>query len=487
MMRRMLKCIRKLLEAVIIVMVMRSRSSSSATAAKTDPVELQAIYAMMAATGNAWATTVPDVCEKSGRWHGIECMQDGEIFHVVALSFGLVTDRATAFPACAPDATISPAVGNLTHLRKLSYFACCAANPQPIPREIGLLGATLETLHLRSNGHIGALPPELAALTKLRTLDVHGNALTGTMPVWLSSLAALQVVDVSENAFRGELAAAAFHNLERLVILDASANRLGGAVPASIGRLTALKKLDFSDNNLTGAIPAPVGELRSLLSLNLARNALTAPLPTSLAALVNLKSMDLGGNRFRESIPAWFGNLRSLEGLVLSGAEFSGAIPSELGLLRNLRALFLDSNKLTGAIPEALGGLDRVYELALSDNLLAGPVPFSVSFVSRLGRRLRLENNDGLCYEFQAVALLTSGSRATSTIRPFPLLQICSNASSSNQSGDVSSDSQHPSPVVPSYPALQPSSSCSTATKHFWFFVVFLVILSRLQCSAPVC
>jgi hypothetical protein len=242
-MTSMFKCVRnffELLLAMIIVMVM-NRSCFVAMAARTDPVELQAVYAMMAATGNAWATGIPDVCVKSGRWHGIECAQDGDLFHVVGLSFGLVTDHMTAFPACATDSTISPAVANLTHLRKLSYFACCTANPQPIPREIGLLSSTLELLHLRNNGHAGALPPELAALTKLRTLDFHGNSLTGTMPAWLSSLTALQVLDMSDNDFQGELDAATFSNLDRLVILDASAHRLAGALPDSIGQLRALK------------------------------------------------------------------------------------------------------------------------------------------------------------------------------------------------------------------------------------------------------
>ncbi|KAG0589587.1 hypothetical protein KC19_1G032100 [Ceratodon purpureus] len=491
MVRIMFKWIRDLFEfllAMIIVMVM-SGSECVAMAARTDPVELQAVYATMVATGNDWVTSIPDVCVKSGRWHGIECEQDGEFFHVVGLSFGLVTDHSTAFPACGTDSTISPAVANLTHLRKLSYFGCCTANPQPIPSEIGLLSATLETLHLRSNGHVGALPPELATLTKLQTFDVRRNTLTGKMPIWLSSLTQLQVVDMSDNSFEGELDAASFFNLERLVILDASANRLVGTLPDSIGQLKALKKLDLSNNNLTGAIPATVGDLSNLLTLNLAQNALTGPLPTSLGGLEDLKSLDLSRNRFREPIPDSFGSLRSLDGLVLSGAEFTGAIPSSLGSLRNLRALFLDGNKLTGAIPPALAGLDRVYELGLNGNLLSGPVPFSASFVSRLGRRLRLQNNDGLCYEFQAAKSLTSGAEGSLTIRPadpHPLLQICTN--SGKQRADPPSDSERPSPVVPSTgswnPAFESSSSCSQASafqaaKHVWFFVVLIGTVSR--------
>lgn len=494
----MLKWNRVFIECLLVVNIVmwheegnQSSRNRCIAMARTDPVELQAVYAMMAATGNTWAASIPDVCVKSGRWHGIECAPDREFYHVVGLSFGLVSDQATAFPACAPDSTISPAVANLTHLKKLSYFACCTDNPQPIPREIGQLSATLETLHLRSNGHVGALPPELASLAKLRTLDVHGNSLTDTMPVWLSSLTALQVVDMSDNAFQGQVDAETFVNLERLIIFDASANRLAGAIPDSINRLRALKKLDLSYNNFTDAIPATVGDLENLLALNLAHNALTGPLPTSFGGLQNLKSMDLQGNHFQGPIPASFGRLRSLEGLVLSGAQFRGPIPSSLGSLTNLRALFLDGNQLTGAIPPALGGLPRVYEMELSRNLLAGPVPFSASFVSRLGRRLRLEHNKALCFEFQATNnSLRSAQGATiqPAVQP-PLFSICRGSKSNNQSVDTSNSELHPElhpPPVPStaswMPASEPSSSGSTslpafhASKHTCI-MVFLVTI----------
>lgn len=467
-----------------------------AMAARTDPVELQAVYAMMAATGNGWAASIPDVCVKSGRWHGIECVQDGDYYHVVELSFGLVTDQATAFPSCAQHSFISPAVANLTHLRKLGYFACCMENPQRIPSEIGRLGDSLEALHLRNNGHVGIIPEELAGLIKLRTFDVHGNSLAGTMPIWLSSLTELEAMDISDNTFGGEIDGRTFDNLERLTVFDASDNEFVGALPDSIGRLRTLQKLDLSYNNFTGAIPTTIGDLSRLLSLNLAHNRFSGPLPETMSNLSNLKSLDLQRNCFRVPIPASLGKLVKLEGLVLSGSEFVGPIPSSFGSLSNIRALFLDGNKLTGTIPPALGDLTRVYELELSSNLLAGPVPFSSSFVSRLGRRLRLQNNEGLCYEFKTADSLTSDPG--STIRPSeqpPQLKICSSSSSNNQSVGSSEffpPSHHPSIALDSVapagslkPAFEPSSACSRisylsyhAVKCFWF-MTFLVIMSR--------
>jgi len=76
--------------------------------------------------------------------------------------------------------------------------------------------------------------------------------------------------------------------------LDVSDNRIGGALPAEIGRLTALRILDASGNAMTG-VPAEVGRLSELRRLDLSDNALTG-LPHELAGLKNLVTLDLRGN-----------------------------------------------------------------------------------------------------------------------------------------------------------------------------------------------
>ncbi|MCD9638476.1 hypothetical protein HAX54_022476 [Datura stramonium] len=86
--------------------------------ARTDPREQEAVYDVMRATGNDWATDIPDVCR--GRWHGIECMPDNDnVYHVVSLSFGALSDD-TAFPTCdSTNSFISPSITKLPHLRTI--------------------------------------------------------------------------------------------------------------------------------------------------------------------------------------------------------------------------------------------------------------------------------------------------------------------------------------------------------------------------------
>jgi Leucine-rich repeat (LRR) protein len=81
---------------------------------------------------------------------------------------------------------------------------------------------------------------------------------------------------------------------EELVELDISGNRIGGALPAEIGRLSGLRVLDASGNRMTG-VPAEIGRLAQLRLLDLSDNALTG-LPHELADLKRLETLDLRGN-----------------------------------------------------------------------------------------------------------------------------------------------------------------------------------------------
>ena len=156
-------------------------SMNNDNGARTDPNEQEAVYDIMRATGNDWATDIPDVCR--GRWHGIECMPDKDkVFHIVSLSFGALSDD-TAFPTCDPTRSyISRSITKLPHLRTLFFYRCLTNNPQPIPSFLGLLGSTLQNLVLRENGHVGHIPIELGNLTRLRVLDIHKNNLNGSIP-----------------------------------------------------------------------------------------------------------------------------------------------------------------------------------------------------------------------------------------------------------------------------------------------------------------
>ncbi|KAF6158225.1 hypothetical protein GIB67_015019 [Kingdonia uniflora] len=371
--------------------------SMSKSSARTDPREQEAVYDIMRATGNEWATEIPDVCR--GRWHGIECMPDkDDVYHVVSLSFGTLSDD-TAFPTCDQrHSYISPSLTKLPHIRTLFFYRCFSYNPKPIPNFLGQLGSTLKTLVLRENGHVGPIPIELGNLTHLKVLDFHKNNLNCTVPASLARLTGLRSLDLSGNRLTGPIPDFSYPVLN---VLDLSQNHFTGSIPFTIGHCPSLVKLDLSRNRFIGLIPESVQALQSLALLDLSYNQLSGPLPAALGSLNSLESLVLKGNPMGSTlIPSdGFNGLKNLMTLILSNMLLHGPIPESLIRLPNLRVLHLDRNRLNGSIPGSFKEFKGLSELRLNDNELTGPIPFKRDTIWKMGRKLRLYNNSGLCYD----------------------------------------------------------------------------------------
>ncbi|XP_010538000.1 PREDICTED: protein TOO MANY MOUTHS [Tarenaya hassleriana] len=363
--------------------------------ARTDPDEQDAVYDIMRATGNDWASSIPDVCR--GRWHGIECMPDQDnVFHVVSLSFGALSDD-TAFPTCDPERSyVSESLTRLKHIKALFFYRCFTRAPQRIPSFLGLLGSSLQTLVLRDNGLLGPIPDELGNLTSLRVLDLHRNNLNGSIPLSFHRLTRLSSLDLSGNKLTGYVPG---FSLPLLNILDLNRNLLIGTVPSSLSSCRSLIKIDFSRNRLTGPIPELIDRLKELILLDLSYNRLSGPFPSSLQGLTSLQALILKGNRrFRTTLAEdMFRGLKSLMILVLSDMNLQGSIPKSIAGMSSLRVVHLDGNNLTGSIPMELGNVKHLSELSLDNNRLTGQIPFEREMVWRMRRKLRLYNNSGLC------------------------------------------------------------------------------------------
>lgn len=366
---------------------------------RTDAHEQKAVYDIMLATGNPWATEIPDVCR--GRWHGIECMPDKDnIYHVVSLSFGALSDD-TAFPTCDPArAYISESITKLPYLRTLFFYRCLSNTPQPIPSFLGRLGPSIQTLVLRENGLIGPIPSELGNLTKLRILDLSKNNLNGSIPMSLSHINGLRSLDLSGNRLMGQIPNSGFPSLN---ILDFNQNLLTGPIPPSLGLSQSLIKLDLSRNRLSGPIPDSILGLKDLILMDLSFNRLTGPFPNSFKNLQSLQALILKGNPMTSTtIPN-----NSLEGLdnlvtlILSNMKLQGPIPTSLTRLSKIRVIHLDDNKLNGSIPESFRGLKYLNELRINNNQLNGPLPIDKDMLWKMGRKLRLYNNSGVCFKYE--------------------------------------------------------------------------------------
>ncbi|KAF3451296.1 hypothetical protein FNV43_RR07391 [Rhamnella rubrinervis] len=132
---------------------------------------------------DGWDINSVDPCT----WNMVGCSIEGFVISLEMTSMGL-------------SGTLSPSIGNLSHLRTMLL-----QNNQitgPIPAEIGKL-LEIHTLDLSGNQFVGEIPSSLGFLTHLSYLRLSRNNLTGQIPKLVASLATLSFLDLSFNNLSG--------------------------------------------------------------------------------------------------------------------------------------------------------------------------------------------------------------------------------------------------------------------------------------------
>ncbi|XP_038714349.1 piriformospora indica-insensitive protein 2 isoform X2 [Tripterygium wilfordii] len=207
--------------------------------------------------------------------------------------------------------------------------------------------------------------------------------------------------------------------LEQLVFIDNPA--LVGSLSGFNGNFTNLKRIVITGNGLSGNIPGWVGDSANLVELTLSRNQLTSAVLMSFSKLKKmprLRELHLSGNSLGGKIPEIWKNLGGIKGIGFSNMGLVGTIPASMGLyLRNLSYLGLDNNQLEGTVPMELGFLEFSSEINLENNNLSGRVPFT----ARVGEKLKLQGNPGLCVDGEDLGKVKNGS-----------LKLCNNAKLAN-------------------------------------------------------
>ncbi|PIN04058.1 Ras suppressor protein (contains leucine-rich repeats) [Handroanthus impetiginosus] len=341
-----------------------------------------------------WAQTHPLPCTETP-WPGVECelLEETSIFHVTKIHIG--EDILT--PPCKKSAKISQSLLKLPYLRTLSLISCFTESQVVLTKQ--LLGSLsfLEHLALESNPTLsGEIPSSISNLAYLNTLCLSQNNLSGEIPKEIGGLVNLKQLDLSHNSLSG-LIPEEIGSLEKLEILDLSWNLLQEMVPSSISRLQLIEKIDLSSNKLQGKLPPELGKLKTLVLLDLSHNFLSGPIPENLSNLQKLEYLIMEDNPLNARIPSFLGSLTQLTVLSFSGCGLIGSIPTTFSSLTNLTALSLDNNSLNGTVPPELGTLPRLDTLNLSRNQLIGELTFPQAFMNRLGQRLDIRENNGLC------------------------------------------------------------------------------------------
>ncbi len=245
----------------------------------------------------------------------------------------------------------------------------------------------LTNLDFSNNGGLGGSLAPIGNLTKLKVIRLPNNQVSGGLPSNINKLTDLLVLDVSNNLLAGNLPTG-ISNLTKLVTLNLSGNAFTGSLP-TMTALKALKTLDVSDNSLSGVIAGlGIGALTNLELLGLGNNEFTGPIFGGVVNLVKLKKLDMGNNQFDGSVPADIGNLVALTELDLSNNQLSGALPATISGLVNLTTALFNDNQFDGTVP-GLSGFTKLNTLALQNNNLSGLPNLSASSVANLS----VENN----------------------------------------------------------------------------------------------
>ncbi|KAK1661627.1 hypothetical protein QYE76_049786 [Lolium multiflorum] len=267
---------------------------------------------------------------------------------------------------CSWEGALSPALGNLTFLRKLDL--------------------SYNWLH-------GEIPASLGRLRRLQRLYLYDNSFSGTLPVNLSSCISMTTMGLHDNKLGGCIPAELGEKLVSLAALWLSNNSFTGPIPASLGNLSYLQDLQLNNNHLVGSIPAGLGSIRRMQRFSLFNNNLAGTIPPSLYNWSSIESFDVGKNMLYGSIPDDIGNkFLKMSGFGLGGNQFTGTIPSSISNLSSLTILGLSGNKFSGSVPTTLGRLGALQSLSLSDNKLEVNDNKGWEFITSLANCSQLQN-----------------------------------------------------------------------------------------------
>ncbi|KAK1412148.1 hypothetical protein QVD17_33159 [Tagetes erecta] len=392
---------------VLLHVVMLFNVGDSGEMVSMEDGELLGLFEVMGSLLDdpTWAQMHPQPCTETP-WPGVQCelmvQEDGQqdysptIFHVTKIHIG--NDILT--PPCKPNATLSSkGLMKLPYLKTLSLFNCFNVTPVSLTSSLfeNSSLSSLEHLALVSNpGLHGTIPSSLGYLQSLRVLSLSQNMLSGEIPQEICGLVNLQQLDLSYNHLTGSIPQE-IGKMKSLTIFDLSYNMLGGQLPSSFGQLQSLQKIDLGSNELGGRVPQEVGNMSRLVLFDLSHNFLIGPLPESLSGLKQLEYLVIQDNPINTCMPLFIGSLGRLKVLSFSRCGLMGPILTCLSILKNLTALSLDNNSLNGTVPSYIGSLPNLQQLNLSQNQLSGELLVTQEFINRIGMRLDIRGNNGLC------------------------------------------------------------------------------------------
>ncbi|KAF0895803.1 hypothetical protein E2562_016536 [Oryza meyeriana var. granulata] len=257
-----------------------------------------------------------------------------------------------------------------THFCSWEGVSCSSKNP---PR--------VTSIDLRSQSLVGPISPLLGNLTFLRRLSLATNRFTGQIPESLGRLRRLRSLYLSNNTLQGIIPS--FANCSVLRVLWLNHNDLVGGFPGDLP--LGLEELKLAFNNLVGTIPPTLGNVTALKKFDCAFNGIDGGVPVELAALRGMEMLLVDGNRLSRGFPQAILNMSALIVLSLTTNHFSGELPSRIGsFLPKLQYLSTGGNFFQGNLPSSLANASNLDSVDMSENNFTGVVPITIGKLPNL-------------------------------------------------------------------------------------------------------
>ncbi|KAK0591813.1 hypothetical protein LWI29_008609 [Acer saccharum] len=328
-------------------------------------------------------------------WEGITCDASGNVTRLWLPSKGL-------------NGTISPSIGNLTHLSHLNLSHNRLFGPPPITsfstliqlqildlsynRLTGefpstLLSNHIELVNLSSNQFHGLIPSSyFQQAGNLMSFNVSNNSFTGPIPslAWIDSSCSVRLLDLSYNDFSGQVPPG-FGNCSKLTNFRAGFNNLSGSLPDDIYTATSLEEISLPANSLSGTIGNDIVHLKNLTVLELYSNKFTGMIPVDIGRLTKLKHLLLHINNLSGSLPPSMKNCTNLTTLILRVNVFEGDLSAfNFSTLSELNMLDLGNNNFTGILPASLYSCKLLTAVRLTSNHLEGQISPDIAALGSL-------------------------------------------------------------------------------------------------------
>eukprot|EP01063_Lacrimia_lanifica_P009317 TRINITY_DN16311_c0_g1_i1.p1 TRINITY_DN16311_c0_g1~~TRINITY_DN16311_c0_g1_i1.p1 ORF type:complete len:1038 (+),score=276.41 TRINITY_DN16311_c0_g1_i1:51-3164(+) len=232
----------------------------------------------------------------------------------------------------------------------------------------------LAHLDLELVGLQGSIGSGVKVMSKMSYLNVGGNLLNGPIPEFHPSAFTQENsnVHIQNNQFTN--LPNSFFTSE-VKVVEATKNRIGGKLPATLARAAKLQFLYVGGNSLQGDLPDGLCQLNELITLDLSLNQFTS-LPACLA-LPKLQQLELFNNALSGPVPlASLCSMTALKELQLqNNKQLTGNLTSCVAGWKDMETLVIELTSMGGVIPDELFSLSKLKTLILSESRFEGEIP----------------------------------------------------------------------------------------------------------------